>query len=490
MNGDLLPILRQLQNERNVDRNVLVEAVIAAVKSAWNKSANHSDEVDIELDEDTMQLRVMEHKTVVDADDVEPDEIILADARLIDPDVEVGGQVRVEVTPRNFGRIAAQTAKQVIRQRIKDAENKSIFEEFNQRVGSLVTGIVKQYVRGNVIIDLGRAEAILPFREQSRLDNYRIGDRLKAFVLDVEDSSRGPQVVLSRAAAELVKELFELEVPEIYDNTIEIKAIAREAGHRTKMAVFSHDSNVDAVGACVGMKGVRVRTIMDELDGEKIDIVKWNPDVSVYISNSLNPAEIRAIVIDEDTRSATVVVPKDQLSLAIGKKGQNARLAAKLTGWQVDIVSEEEMSELGVEETAEPSEEKPEPDVEELEPGEIEPSEEDVEKVAELIAELMQLPGVRDEQALTLIENGYDSIAEIAMHEVEAILAVPGIDPDVAAGIHEAATAMIVESEEEESVSPDEEPAAEQDNDEVLPEETDGLDETDGEEADEAGSEK
>jgi len=486
MTGDLLPILRQLQSERNIDRDVLVEAIVAAVKSAWNKSANHSDEVDIELDEDTMQLRVMEHKMVVDIKDVEPGEVSLADARRIDPDVEVGSQVRIEVTPSNFGRIAAQAAKQVIRQRIKDAENKSIFEEFSQRVGSLVTGVVKQYVRGNVIVDLGRAEAILPFREQSRLDNYRIGDRLKAFVFDVEDSSRGPQVVLSRAAAELVKELFELEVPEIYDNTIEIKGVAREAGHRTKMAVLSHDSNVDAVGACVGMKGVRVRTIMDELNGEKIDIVKWNPDISVYISNALNPAEVRSIIIDEDERSATVVVPKDQLSLAIGKKGQNARLAAKLTGWQVDIVSDEEMSELGVEEMQEPGVEEPEPAVGELEPGEIEPSEEDVEKVAELIDELMQLPGINAEEALALIENGYDSIAEIGLHDIESISAILDIEPEVATEIYEAAVASV--GAEDESVVADEEPEAEQDDGQVSPEETAGLRETG--ETDEAVSEK
>ena len=486
MIGDLLPILRQLQNERNIDRDVLVEAIVAAVQSAWSKSAGHSNEVDIELDEETMQLRVMEHKTVVDTDNIDSGEIMLVDAQAIDPDVEVGGEVRIEVTPSNFGRIAAQAAKQVIRQRIRDAENRSIFEEFSQRIGSLVTGIVKQYVRGNVIVDLGRAEAILPFREQSRLDNYRVGDRLKAYVLAVEESTRSPQVVLSRAAPDLVKELFELEVPEIYDNTIEIKGIAREAGHRTKMAVVSHDSNVDAVGACVGMKGVRVRTIMDELNGEKIDIVKWNPDTSVYISNSLNPAEIRSIIIDEDTRSAAVVVPKDQLSLAIGKKGQNARLAAKLSGWQIDIVSEEEMRELAAEEAREQDVEEPEPDVEELEPGEIEPSDEDVEKVGELIDELMRLPGIGAEEALALIENGYDSIAEIALHDIDSISAIPGIDPEIATAIYEAAIASAEGGEE--PVVIDEDPETVQNDDDASQDETVGLEET--EETDEAESEK
>jgi len=442
MTGDLLPILRQLQNERNVDRDVLVEAIKAAVMSAWTKSAHHSDEVDIELDEETMRLRVMEVQAVVESDPAESGEIALADARQIDPEVVVGDRIRVEVTPSDFGRIAAQTAKQVIRQRIRDAENKSIFEEFSQRVGNLVTGVVKRYTRGDVIVDLGRAEAILPFREQSRLDNHRIGDRTKAYVLNVDESSRSPQIVLSRAVPEFVKELFELEVPEIYDNTIEIKAIAREAGYRTKMAVYSHDTNVDAVGACVGMKGVRVRTIMDELNGEKIDIVKWNPDTAVYISNSLNPAEIRSIAIDDETQSAVVTVPKDQLSLAIGKKGQNARLAAKLTGLHIDIISEEEATRLADEEMEVEAEEEV---VAELAPreSEPEPSEEDVESVAALIDELMQLPGVDEEVALTLIENGYDSIKEIAMHDTESIAAIAGLDPESAVGIYEGAVTFV-----------------------------------------------
>ncbi len=452
MTGDLLPIFRQLQSERNVDREVLIEAIKAAVKSAWSKSAKHADEVDIEFDEQTLQLRVFELKTIVDTDTPARGEIRLADARRIEPEAAVGDTIRVEVTPSNFGRIAAQTAKQVIRQRIKDAENKSIYEEFSQRVGNLVTGIVKQYARGNVIVDLGRAEAILPFREQSRLDNYRIGDRIKAYVLEVEDSTRSPQIVLSRAAAELVKELFELEVPEIYDKTIEIKGIAREAGHRTKMAVVSHDGNVDAVGACVGMKGVRVRTIMDELGGEKIDIVKWNPDTAVYISNALNPAEIRSIAIDEDSQSAVVVVPKDQLSLAIGKKGQNARLAAKLTGWQIDIISEEEMADVGpkpMEEVEQVPDEAPKEAAETIDFGGVEPTEEDVERVEELIRELMQLPGVTEVEALALIENGYDSIAEIAAHDAQSISAVPGIDPDAGAEIYEAAVLLMGSADKE-----------------------------------------
>jgi len=458
MSGDLTSILRQLQNERNVDRDVLIEAIKAAVTSAWNKSVHHADEVDIELDEDTMQLSVFELKTVVDTDNVGPGEVGLAEARETDPAAAVGDTLRIEVTPRNFGRIAAQTAKQVIRQRIKDAENRSIFEEFSQRKGNLVTGVVKRYARGNVIIDLGRTEAILPFREQSRLDNYRVGDRTKAFVLDVEETSRNPQVVLSRAAPDFVKELFELEVPEIYDSTIEIKGIAREAGYRTKMAVVSHDSNVDAVGACVGMKGVRVRTIMDELNGEKIDIVKWNPETTVYISNALNPAQIRTIAIDEDAQSATVIVPKDQLSLAIGKKGQNARLAAKLTGWQIDIISDEEASEMVADEA-----------------DELEPDEGDVDNLTGIVEELMQVPGLSEMEALSLIEVGYDSLEAVAASDTETMLAVEGLEPEHAAIICEAAIS-IVEKVEAEPGSVSDEPAADESEDAAPDEDVQGRD--------------
>lgn len=429
MKGDLLPILRQLESERNVDQKVLIDTIKAAVKSAWLKSIDHSEEVDIEMDESTLQLRVFEIKTVVDGNVGDSGEIGVDEAQAIEPDAAVGDVVRVEVTPRDFGRIAAQTAKQVIRQRIKDAEHKNIYEEFSQRIGNLVTGVVKRYARGNVIVDLGRTEAILPYREQSRLDNYRTGDRIKAFVLDVEDTARSPQVVLSRSVPDLVKELFGLEVPEIYDNTIEIRGIAREAGHRTKIAVESHDSNVDAVGACVGMKGVRVRTIMDELNGEKIDIVKWNPDDKVYISNALNPAEIRNIQIDEDNRKATVIVPQDQLSLAIGKKGQNARLAAKLTGWQIDVISQEEAEEDGLstdERTAEDDE------------------------FDDLVSEFTELLGAEQIEVFVLVENGYDSIEAVAETDVETLAEIEGIEPERIAVLHESATSVVESAGEEE----------------------------------------
>jgi len=273
-------------------------------------------------------------------------EIPLAEARGWDPEIQVGDTVEVEVTPKDFGRIAAQTAKQVIVQRIREAERDMVYKEFRDREGDIVTGTVQRVERRNVYMDLGRIEAVLPPTEQVPREGYRQNDRVKAYVVEVKQGNRGPQIVVSRTHPGLLKRLFEIEVPEIYEGIVEIKAIAREAGARSKVAVISRDRNVDAVGACVGPKGSRVQSIVDELRGEKIDIVPWASDPATFVASALSPAKVIRVEISEETKTALVIVPDNQLSLAIGKEGQNARLAAKLTGWRIDIKSESQIKEL------------------------------------------------------------------------------------------------------------------------------------------------
>jgi len=341
LRNDLLPILQQLQSERHVDRHVLVEAVRSAIESAARKSFSHPGELTIEIDEETFEIRATEIKEVTDHASDSRLQVSLEDAVKIKRDAQLGDRIQVPTTLHGFGRIATQTARQVIIQRIRDAEREQLYDEMKQREGELVTCTVKRVQRGNVIVELGRAEGILPYREQSPRENYAPGNRIRAYILSVDKSSRGPQIVLSRSSPEFVRGLFESEVPELHDGTIEIKAIAREAGNRTKIAVVSHDANVDPVGACVGMKGTRVRSIVDELSGEKIDIVRWSTDPVELVRNALSPAEITSIAVEKETGIVKAVVPRGQLSLAIGKKGQNARLASKLTRLQIDISTAE-----------------------------------------------------------------------------------------------------------------------------------------------------
>ncbi|MBP8129160.1 MAG: transcription termination/antitermination protein NusA [Candidatus Hydrogenedentes bacterium] len=337
MDQNLRVILQQLEAEKSIDRNTLIEAIRSALESAARKSLSQAANLIVEVDPDTLEFKVFEILTVVDKVVHAGAEIMLDEAKKLNAEVHVGNRLKVRAEPKDFGRIAAQTAKQVIIQKIKDAERDKIFEEFKQREGELVTGIVKRISHGNIIVSIGRAEAILPYREQSPRENFKPGDRIRAFLYQVEKGPRGAQVMLSRTAPELVRGLFDLEVPEIYDSTVEIRAISREPGSRTKVAVYSNDANVDPVGACVGMKGSRVRAVVEELCGEKIDIVRWSDNPMELCRNALNPADIMDIEIDEETRSIHVMVPQDQLSLAIGKRGQNARLASKLIGWNIDI---------------------------------------------------------------------------------------------------------------------------------------------------------
>jgi N utilization substance protein A len=343
MDNNLRVILQQLEAEKSVDRATLIEAIRSAIESAARKSMVHAADVVVDVVPEKLEFKVYEIRKVVEKVADPKSEISLEEARKLNAEADVGHRIKFEALPQDFGRIAAQTAKQVIIQKIKDAERDNIFEEFKGRVGDVLTGIVKRTHQRNVIVMVDKVDAIIPPAEQAERENLRPGDRVKALLVRVEKGARGATVVLSRAAPDLVRRLFEMEVPEIFDGTIEIKAIAREAGSRTKVAVLSKDSNVDPVGACVGMKGSRVRAVVEELSGEKIDIVRWSDDPLTLCRNALNPADIIDIALDEETKTVLVTVPHDQLSLAIGKRGQNARLASRLIGWSIDIRSDVEL---------------------------------------------------------------------------------------------------------------------------------------------------
>ncbi|HOD52328.1 MAG TPA: transcription termination factor NusA [Candidatus Hydrogenedentes bacterium] len=345
--ANLQVIFQQLEAEKSIDRDKLLEAIRTALESAARKSFHPKAEIVVEVDPASLTFKVFEIREVAEQVTDDTRQIPVEEAQAMNAEAVAGDRLKVPAEPKDFGRIAAQTAKQVIIQKLKDAERENVYDEFKQREGEMVTGVVKRVSHGNIIVSIGRADAVLPIREQSPRENFKPGDRIRAFLVEVDKSPRGPQVVLSRACPELVRALFELEVPEIYDGTVDIKGIAREAGNRTKIAVHSNDSNVDPVGACVGMKGSRVRAVVEELCGEKIDIVRWSDDPVEMCTNALNPADILDISVDDANGVILVVVPHDQLSLAIGKRGQNARLASKLMGWNIDIKSDVELTGEG-----------------------------------------------------------------------------------------------------------------------------------------------
>ena len=342
MSIEFMHALGQLEKEKGIDKELLIETIEAALISAYKKNFGSSQNVNISVDRDTGDVRVFEIKNV--KKEIESDEdISIEEARLVKEDAQDGDTIEMEVTPRKFGRIAAQTAKQVVVQRIREAERNIVFDEFFNKENDIVTGIVQRSERRNVIIDLGKAEANIPYSEQVSAEQYRFNERMKVYIIEVKKTTKGPQIIVSRTHPGLVKRLFELEVPEIYNGIVEIKNICREPGSRTKIAVYSKEENVDPVGACVGQRGTRVQAIVDELRGEKIDIIQWSSNVKEFISSSLNPAKVIRVDIDEENKSAKVTVPDYQLSLAIGKEGQNARLAAKLTGWKIDIKNESQL---------------------------------------------------------------------------------------------------------------------------------------------------
>ena len=341
MNKEFIQAIEDLEKERHIPKDVLIEAIESALVSAYKKNYGTSQNVRVDINEETGDINVYMRMDIVDEVEDEFTQISLDEARDIDYRYEVGDVVEYQVTPRDFGRIAAQTAKQVVVQRIREAERGMIFDDYITRQGEIVTGTVQRISNETLFINIGRTEGILSANEQVPGEHYKVNDRLKVYIMDVKKTNKGPQVFLSRSHPGLVKRLFELEVPEIEDGTVEIKGIAREAGSRTKMAVYTEFENVDPVGACVGTRGARVQAIVDELHGEKIDIIAWSEDPQELIASVLSPAKVEKVLPAEDgEKAATVVVPDYQLSLAIGKEGQNVRLAAKVSGWKIDIKSQ------------------------------------------------------------------------------------------------------------------------------------------------------
>lgn len=346
MNTEFLEALKDLEREKGISANVLLEAIEAALLSAYKRNFGSLQNAKVLIDRATGDCKVYAQRVVVEEVHDSRLEISLSEARAIDPLYNLNDVVETEVTPRNFGRIAAQTAKQVVVQRIREAERNIIYEQFANREGDIISGVVQRIEQKNAFIELGKTEAILTPAEQIPGETYAPGDRIKSYIVEVKKTTKGPQIFVSRTHPGLLKRLLELEVPELQDGVVELKSVAREAGYRSKIAVFSRDENVDPVGACVGPKGMRVQTIVNELHGEKLDIIKWDSEPSKFVASSLSPAKVVAVEIWEDEKVARVIVPDYQLSLAIGKEGQNARLAAKLTGWKIDIKSESQMAEL------------------------------------------------------------------------------------------------------------------------------------------------
>ncbi len=411
MNGELSAILSFLEKERGIDRETLFQTVEAALLSASRKSVGPAKNVRIHMDRKTCDIKAFATVTVLDKVANPHDEISLPDARRLKPDVMVGDTIEIEVTPKNFGRIAAQTAKQAILQKIRQAERNIVYEEYRDRVNDIISGTIRRFERSDIVVDLGRAEAILGAKERISTEIYQIGDQVRALVLSVQDNPSGPSIMLSRSHPDFVRRLFELEVAEIGDKTVEIKGIAREAGFRSKIAVISRDSKVDPVGACVGMRGVRVKNIVRELSGEKIDIVRWSDDIKTYVANALSPAKLSKVEIDPDkTRVVHVTTEADQLSLAIGKRGQNVRLSSKLLGWKIDVQKDE---------------------------GNVTFE----EKVAKAIDSLAAIQGIGRANAEKLVQAGFLNIEGILAAEVSDLEATGEFDSATSKAIYEAAAA-------------------------------------------------
>lgn len=345
MNRDLVEALAVVEKEKGISKDILIEAIESALTSAYKKDQKGAQNVRVQLDPETGDFRVFTYKTVVEEKEDDAAEIALSEAKVIDPQYQLGDEVEIEIFPKEFGRIAAQTAKQVVVQRIREAERSIIYDEFSSRIGDIITGVVRRFEQRTVYVDLGRVEAILPAGEQIPGERYEQGARIKTYLVEVKKSTKGPQIILSRTRNGLLTRLLELEVPEIQEGIVEIKAVAREPGIRSKIAVYSKYENVDPVGACVGTRGSRIQMIVRELRGEKIDVIPWQKEQEIFIIRAMSPARVYDVKLLPSKKVALVIVPDNQLSLAIGKEGQNARLAARLTGWKVDIKSETQAEE-------------------------------------------------------------------------------------------------------------------------------------------------
>jgi len=344
---ELILALNELEKEKGINKEYLLDSIQTALITAYKRNFDTEEDVDIVMDKSTGEIHVYAEKDVVKKVKDPQTEISADDAKKINKKLDVGDKAKIEIIPRNFGRIAAQTAKQVIIQKIREASRDILYTEFNDRKGEIVSGIVQKADGGIVVLDLGKLEGIMPTKEQVPTETYKVNDKIRAYVLNVEKGLKGsPQVIVSRAHADFVRKLFELEIPEIYEGLIEIKSVSRDPGSRTKVAVYSSNENIDPVGSCVGQKGIRIQNIINELHGEKIDVIEWYSDPAIYISAALLPAQVMAVDINEEEKFAQVIVPDDQLSLAIGKSGQNARLAARLTNWKIDIKSESQFREI------------------------------------------------------------------------------------------------------------------------------------------------
>ena len=356
-NKELILALEDLEKEKGIKKEYLLESIESALVTAYKRNFDALENVKVVMDKHTGATYVYSIKEVVERANDPVQEISLDEAKKINKSLQLGDSVEIEIVPKNFGRIAAQTAKQVIVQKIREAEREILYTEYSDKKGEIVSGPIQKSERGIVVMDLGKLEGIMPLKEQIPTEHYNVNDKIKAYVVDVEKGEKGaPQVIVSRSHADFVRKLLEFEIPEIYEGLIEIKSVSRDPGKRSKVAVYSSDPNIDPVGSCVGQRGIRIQNVIKELNGEKIDVIEWSPDISIYIAAALLPAKIMAVDSKEDEKFAQVIVPDDQLSLAIGKAGQNARLAAKLTNWKIDIKSESQFRKM-LEENANKSEE-------------------------------------------------------------------------------------------------------------------------------------
>lgn len=390
-------IIEQFSKDRGVDRKVIIEALEAAFLMAAKKKFGLSREIEAHFNEEVDNIELFEFKTVVDKIENEVTEIMILEARKLDPGVEVGDSMGIKMNDGQFGRIDVAVIKQILSQKVTAAERDIVYKEYSGRKGEIISGIVRRFEGRNILVDLGKTEAVVPPREQIAGESFRPGDRVQAYILDVQDaSSKGPQIVLSRGTSLYLIKLFELEVPEVSEGIVVVKGAARDPGFRSKIAVYSRDSDVDAVGACVGVKGTRVQNVVQELRGEKIDIVPWNEDDMQFVVNALAPAEISKVIIDEANHSMEVIVPDNQLSLAIGKKGQNVRLAMQLTGWKLDIITESKI----------------------------------LERTHRAKISLKTIPRVNDTLAMGLYQHGYDTFEDVAAAEVKDLMEVPGMEDE------------------------------------------------------------
>jgi len=472
MKGELLSMIEFLEKDRGLDRGTLIEAVEQAIETAARKTDGLPPGLHVQINQETGAIRAFgdllvvadgEEGPVAPEGEIAPPWWHLAQVKKFVRDAKAGQTVHIELDPEAFSRISAQTAKQVIIQRIREAEREKILTEYMQKVGDLVHGTVSRFERGNMIVDIGKTEALLPRREQSAMERYRPGDRIRALVLDVKDTEEGrvPRVILTRSNPGLIRRLFELEVPEIYDGIVEIKAIAREAGFRSKIAVVSHDAKIDCVGACVGVRGSRVKNIVQEIGGEKIDIVRWTENIEELVANALQPVEISRTFADQESEHILVVVPDDQLSLAIGKSGQNIRLTSKLTGWKVDVVRQSEAERVAREQgvdlgPAQPAAalfgDKAAPRREQPDTAKPRTTKDRVASIFKNVAEidstelgsrpLAEVEGITSHQAEMLAGACITTASQLLAADRETLLAIPGMGEKTLDKIIEAAKAQ------------------------------------------------